>query len=79
MLCLSGPLHIVPPAMDLPWNTDEKGLPRNADLAQKFKDQKDYGGFVKHEEAKDEEGVFRLSEVLKDSRRQQLATAMRLY
>ena len=35
--------------------------------------------FVKQEEDRNGEGVFRLSEVLKDSKRQQLATAMRLY
>lgn len=65
--------------MDVPWNYDEEGLPKSADLVQQFTDQEDYVAFVKQEEDRNGEGVLRLSEVLKDSRRQQLATAMRLY
>lgn len=72
-------LSIVPRPMDVPWNYDKEGVPRSADLAQQFTDQEDYIAFVKIEEDRDGEGVFRLSEVLKDSKRQQLATAMRLY
>ena len=72
-------LSIVPPAMDVPWNYDEDGFPKSADLAQQFTDQEDYTTFVKQEEDRNGEGVCRLSKVLQDPRRQQLATAMRLY
>ncbi|RDL40811.1 uncharacterized protein BP5553_00790 [Venustampulla echinocandica] len=35
-------ISIVPPAMDAPWNYDEGGYPKCADLVQKFADQQDY-------------------------------------
>lgn len=68
----------VPPAMDVPWEYNDDGSPKNAELAQKFADQRDYVAAVKEEEYRSG-GTHRLSEALQDSRRRQLATAMRLF
>ncbi|KAK9788190.1 putative Aminoglycoside phosphotransferase domain-containing protein [Seiridium cardinale] len=71
-------LSTVPPAMDAPWNYDEAGVPKDADLVKQFADQKDYVEAVKKEE-NSFVGTHHLSQALEDLRRQQLATAMRLY
>ena len=72
-------LSTIPPAMDAPWNYDEEGSPRSTDLVRKFADQKDYIAAVRQEENISDGNNHCLSEALRDSRRQQLATAMRLY
>lgn len=69
-------LSTVPPAMDAPWNYNEDGSPKAADLAQQSADQEDYVAAVVREEG---ERAHRLSETLRDSKRQQLATGMRLF
>lgn len=69
----------VPPAMDVPWDYNEDGSPKSAELARKFADQRDYVAAVKEEENKSGGNDHCLSEALEDSRRQQLATAMRLF
>lgn len=72
-------LSIVPPAMDAPWNYDDEGNPKSPELAQQFADQKDYVAAVRQEEQRSGGHQYCLSEALGDSRRQQLATTMRLY
>ncbi|KAJ5832447.1 hypothetical protein N7474_000758 [Penicillium riverlandense] len=52
-------LSVVPPDMDVPWNYDATGRPKDAELQQNFADREDY--------------------IAMDSKRQYLATAMRLY
>ena len=69
---------IVPAAIDAPWNYDEEGNPKSPELAQHFVDQKEYVAAVKREESRMGEDDHFLSGRLEDSRRQQLATAMRL-
>ena len=68
----------VPPPMDVPWNYNKDGSPKDAELAQKFADQREYVAAVRREENRLGH-VHHLSEALEDSRRQQLATAMRLF
>jgi hypothetical protein len=74
-------LSTVPPAMDAPWNYDEKGKPIEPDLAKKFVDQETY--ITSIGDAEDARGLMespRLSKVLQDSCKQRLMTAMmRLY
>lgn len=72
-------LSIVPPAIDAPWNYNRDGSPKSADLIEQFADQKGYVEAVKQEENSNRENIHYLSEALEDSRRQQLATAMRMY
>ncbi|KAJ6092777.1 hypothetical protein N7486_008066 [Penicillium sp. IBT 16267x] len=69
-------LSMIPPDMDAPWNYDESGVPKDAESVQR----RDYITAVieKEEEMGVREG-YRLSIALQDSRRQHLATAMRLY
>ncbi|KAM5356861.1 hypothetical protein ACJ41O_003507 [Fusarium nematophilum] len=69
----------VPPAMDAPWNYNEDGSPKSAELAEKFADQRAYVAAVKEEENRIRRNGHYLSEALEDSTRQQLATAMRLF
>ncbi|UPK91363.1 hypothetical protein LCI18_002298 [Fusarium solani-melongenae] len=68
-----------PEILDTPWNYNEDGSPKAADLAQQFADQEDYVAAVTREEDRNGEETHRLSETLRDLKRQQLATAMRLY
>ncbi|KAJ0158749.1 hypothetical protein CTA2_10974 [Colletotrichum tanaceti] len=69
---------MVPPAIDVPWDYNEQGDPEDEELKEKLADQKSYVAAVK--EAEDSMGTGNLlSEALKDWRRQQLVTAMRLY
>ncbi|TDZ15457.1 hypothetical protein Cob_v011643 [Colletotrichum orbiculare MAFF 240422] len=71
-------LSMVPPAIDVPWNYNEQGDPVTDELKQQLADQKTYVAAVK--EAEDSKGTGNLlSEALNDCKRQQLATAMRLY
>jgi len=72
-------LSVVPPAIDAPWNYDEEGNPKSPGLVQQFADQKDYLAAVRREEGKHGGDQHFLSASLEDSRRQQLATAMRLF
>ncbi|KAL2890649.1 protein kinase-like (PK-like) protein [Ceratocystis lukuohia] len=72
-------LTAVPPAMDAPWNYNEDGSPKDDDLIQKFADQEYYIAAVVQEEDRNGEETHCLSERLKDTQRQQLVTAMRLY
>lgn len=72
-------LSIVPRIIDVPWNYDEEGNPKDPNLAQQFTDQAFYVSAVKEEETRSGWENYRLSEALMDSRRQQLVTAMRLY
>ncbi|CAD6446872.1 50f95ff2-3d3f-49b6-ad12-429a0b3eace0 [Sclerotinia trifoliorum] len=75
-LCLS----VTPPAMDAPFNYDENGLPKDPALIQKFTDQAEYVAAVKVAESQNNhDHEYSLSEALNDSKRQQIATAMRLY
>ena len=69
----------VPPAMDAPWNYNDDGTPKSAELARQFTDQRDYVAAVKEEESRSGGNDHYLSEALEDSARQQLATAMRLF
>ncbi|EHK45975.1 uncharacterized protein TrAtP1_013053 [Trichoderma atroviride] len=72
-------LSIIPPAIDAPWNYNEDGSPKSADLIEQFEDQKWYVEAVKQEENSNRGNIHYLSDALGDSRRQQLATAMRMY
>ncbi|KAK0367855.1 hypothetical protein CLIM01_14789 [Colletotrichum limetticola] len=71
-------LSMVPPAIDVPWNYNEQGDPVNDDLKQQLADQQSYVAAVKEVEDSRGTGYF-LSDALKDRKRQQLVTAMRLY
>lgn len=73
-------LMVAPPDMDVPWNYDETGRPKDAGLQQDSVDREDYIAMVMEKEK--EWGLsekYRLSTALQDSKRQYLATAMRLY
>lgn len=72
-------LSIVPPAIDAPWNYNEDGSPRSADLIRQFAGQKEYVEAVKQEENSNRGRIHHLSEALEDSRRQQLAAAVKMY
>ena len=72
-------LSVIPRAMDPPWNYDEEGRPKSADLAHKLADQKDYIAAVRYHENGSHGNSPCLSETLEDSKRQHLITAMRLY
>ncbi|KAK0368394.1 hypothetical protein CLIM01_14249 [Colletotrichum limetticola] len=71
-------LSMVPPAIDVPWNYNEQGDPVTDDLKQQLADQQSYVAAVKEVEDSRGTGYF-LSDALKDRKRQQLVTAMRLY
>ncbi|KAJ5544074.1 hypothetical protein N7494_005353 [Penicillium frequentans] len=69
-------LSIIPPDMDATWNYDENGFPKDAESVQRL----DYvTAVIEKEEEMCVCGGHRLSFALQDSRRQHLATAMRLY
>ncbi|OHE90477.1 hypothetical protein CORC01_14228 [Colletotrichum orchidophilum] len=71
-------LSMVPPSIDVPWNYNEQGDPVTDELKHQLADQKSYVAAVK--EVEDCSGTGNLlSDALKDCRRQQLVTAMRLY
>jgi hypothetical protein len=72
-------LSVIPPAMDAPWNYNDDGSPKDVALAQKFADQEAYVQAVIREENKNGGENHRLSETLKHTSRQHLATGMRLY
>lgn len=72
-------LSIVPPAIDAPWNYNGDGSPKSADLIERFEDQKGYVEAVRQEENSNRENIHHLSEALWNLRRQQLATAMKMY
>lgn len=73
-------LSVVPPPIDVPWNYDEMGTPKDEENRQRFADREEYIAIVEQQEG--ELGFadgYRLSEALRDDRRQYLASAMRLY
>lgn len=73
-------LSIVPPAMDAPWNYDENGYPKEEDDRQKLVDRE--ACIATETEKKRQIGLtegYRLSLALRDTQRQYLASAMRLY
>lgn len=73
-------LSMIPPAMDVPWNYDENGLPKSAEGRQRVRDRGEYIAIVSEEEGR--RGLvtgYRLSLALRDSGRQHLVSAMRLY
>ncbi|KAE8332725.1 hypothetical protein BDV39DRAFT_166717 [Aspergillus sergii] len=73
-------LSAEPPAIDVRWNHDENGHPKDAKTRQRFADRKLYIAIVRQLEQ--ERGItegYGLSPVLQDSQRQHLASAMRLY
>ena len=73
-------LDTVPPAMDVPWNYDENCHPKDAGTQQRLLDQEEYIAIVREKER--ELGLvegYNLSSALQDSKRQNLASAMRLY
>ncbi|EDN04741.1 predicted protein [Histoplasma mississippiense (nom. inval.)] len=73
-------LSIVPPVMDVPWNYDENGLPKDAKDRQRLVDREEYIAMVADGERR--RGLvegYSLSLALRDSKRQYLASAMRLY
>jgi len=73
-------LSATPPAMDLPINYDEAGIPKDEELAEKFRDRQSYITAVKSEEEKlGLNNPSPLSKALGDSKRQHLISAMRLY
>lgn len=72
-------LSTVPPVMDAPWNYNQDGSPKAANLAQKLADQEDYVEAVAAGENRGGGDDHRLLEMLRDSKRRQLAAAMRLY
>lgn len=74
-------LSVVPAPIDVPWNYDDRGNPKDNETRDKLADQKQYIEAVrKGEQLRGlEEREFSLSKSLEDRRRQQLATAMRLY
>jgi Phosphotransferase enzyme family len=74
-------LSTVPPAMDAPSNYNEMGKPTDPILAKKFASQKDYIANIKDaEDARSITELPRLLNLLQDSCKQRLITAMmRLY
>ena len=71
-------LSVVPPAMDVPWDYDESGRPKDPELAQRFAEQDDYIAAVRQEETRKGLRDRYLSDALADTKRQQLMMAMRL-
>jgi hypothetical protein len=73
-------VSVIPPAMDVPWKYDETGYPKEVKDRQKFADREAYIAIVRQKE--EEQGLtdgYTLSSALQDSKRQYLASAMRLY
>ena len=73
-------LSTVPPAMSVPWNYDEKGLPKDAEGKQRLLDREEYIAIVREKER--EQGLvegYNLSSALQDTKRQHLASALGLY
>ncbi|KAG5293345.1 putative aminoglycoside phosphotransferase domain-containing protein [Histoplasma capsulatum G186AR] len=73
-------LSIIPPVMDVPWNYDENGLPKDAKDRQRLVDREEYIAMVAGGERR--RGLvegYSLSLALRDTKRQYLASAMRLY
>jgi len=73
-------LSVTPPKMDLPSNYDEAGNPKDEELAEKFRDREKYLLAVKREEERlGLDKKFSVSDVLGDSKREAMISAMRLY
>ncbi|KAL5360791.1 hypothetical protein BJX96DRAFT_184803 [Aspergillus floccosus] len=73
-------ISVIPPAMDVPWNYDEAGCPKDPEVQQRFADRASYVAIVRQKE--EEQGLtegYTLSASLEDSQRQYLTLAMRLY
>ncbi|KAL4873120.1 hypothetical protein BDV12DRAFT_209107 [Aspergillus spectabilis] len=73
-------LSIIPPTIDVPWNYDEAGFPKDPDHIERLADRERYIAILK---GKEEElglsGDFLLSTALQDSKRQDLVATMGLY
>ncbi|KAI0502731.1 hypothetical protein F5B22DRAFT_59121 [Xylaria bambusicola] len=69
----------MPRAMDFPHNYTEDGVHKNRYITQRLMDQENYVVAVEREENQNGGTPHRLADTLRDSKRQQLATAMRLY
>lgn len=66
--------------MDVSWNYDENGFPKDAETRQKLADRRDYtSAVIEKEQEMSIPESYLLSTALKDSHRQHLATAMMLY
>ena len=64
--------------MDVSWNYDEQGVPRDEEIRVRWADRKDYVAAVCL--AEESKGYLpMLSDILRDQPVQALATAMRLY
>lgn len=73
-------LSTVPPAMDAAWNYDDLGHPIDPDVARKFANQKKYIACIgAAENARGPPESPCLQNLLQDSDKQGLMTAMRLY
>jgi hypothetical protein len=73
-------LSTTPAKMDAPWNYDENGVPKDEYSREQLRDQEIYVEAVKKAEA--EQGMLNgplISKSLRDSRRQNLIAAMRIY
>ncbi|KAK2765420.1 hypothetical protein FQN54_008268 [Arachnomyces sp. PD_36] len=71
------PLNLVPAAMDPPWNFDENGVPVDEESRQRLRDRADYVAAVLRAESSGHSSM--LSNVLKEERVQDLASAISLY
>ncbi|CAH0055826.1 unnamed protein product [Clonostachys solani] len=72
-------LSVVPPTMNLPKDYDEAGWPKDPALAQRFVDRVDYIDAVRQEEEGRQTVDHTLSDLLQDTKRQHLITAMHLF
>ncbi|CAH0022561.1 unnamed protein product [Clonostachys rhizophaga] len=72
-------LSIVPLTMNLPKGYDETGWPKDPTLAQRFVDRGDYVNAVRQEEEGRQIVDHTLSDILQDTKRQHLITAMSLF
>lgn len=73
-------LSVIPPAMDVPWNYDEEGRPTLPRDIKRLADRNTYITIVKQKEKElGMSGETLLSSVLQDSKRQHVASALRLY
>ncbi|VUC23493.1 unnamed protein product [Clonostachys rosea] len=72
-------VSVVPPEMNLPKDYDERGWPKDPTLAQRFMDREDYVDAVRREEEGGQVVDHTLSNILQDTKRQHLITAMNLF
>ncbi|TGO17247.1 hypothetical protein BTUL_0019g00370 [Botrytis tulipae] len=73
-------LSVTTPAIDAPFNCGRNGLPKVPELIQKFTDQAEYIVVEKQVESQsNHDHKYSLSESLSNTKRQHIATALRLY